>query len=217
MKVKEIENNLKDLIDKYRKHLAFIDLSHIDGFFTALCCTKEIIQPARWLPVLWNDKVGEPDWESDDEFNQFLQTVLAYYNLTVALLPKDNYAPAIYERVDGKPDTKFWCWGFLRGADLWDRSVLTSAEKKFVDEHIALIQKISARGYGKEYNSVTQEQAMEIYQTLKSDVQSLFKTLEKRRLKMLDEEMAQRSSPKVGRNDPCPCGSGKKFKQCCLH
>ena len=21
---------------------------------------------------------------------------------------------------------------------------------------------------------------------------------------------------KVGRNDPCPCGSGKKFKKCCL-
>ena len=21
----------------------------------------------------------------------------------------------------------------------------------------------------------------------------------------------------VGRNDPCPCGSGKKFKKCCLH
>jgi uncharacterized protein YecA (UPF0149 family) len=24
-----------------------------------------------------------------------------------------------------------------------------------------------------------------------------------------------RESPKVGRNDPCPCGSGKKYKQCC--
>ncbi len=23
-----------------------------------------------------------------------------------------------------------------------------------------------------------------------------------------------REAPKVGRNDPCPCGSGKKFKQC---
>lgn len=22
--------------------------------------------------------------------------------------------------------------------------------------------------------------------------------------------------PQVGRNDPCPCGSGKKYKQCCL-
>ena len=25
----------------------------------------------------------------------------------------------------------------------------------------------------------------------------------------------KRASPKVGRNDPCPCGSGKKFKKCC--
>lgn len=24
-----------------------------------------------------------------------------------------------------------------------------------------------------------------------------------------------RNSPKVGRNDPCPCGSGKKYKKCC--
>jgi preprotein translocase subunit SecA len=24
-----------------------------------------------------------------------------------------------------------------------------------------------------------------------------------------------RAGPKVGRNDPCPCGSGKKFKNCC--
>jgi SWIM/SEC-C metal-binding protein len=22
-------------------------------------------------------------------------------------------------------------------------------------------------------------------------------------------------SPKIGRNDPCPCGSGKKYKKCC--
>ncbi len=26
-----------------------------------------------------------------------------------------------------------------------------------------------------------------------------------------------RDVPKVARNDPCPCGSGKKFKKCCLH
>ena len=25
----------------------------------------------------------------------------------------------------------------------------------------------------------------------------------------------RRSQPKVGRNDPCPCGSGKKYKKCC--
>jgi len=26
---------------------------------------------------------------------------------------------------------------------------------------------------------------------------------------------AHRSEPKIGRNDPCPCGSGKKYKKCC--
>jgi SEC-C motif-containing protein len=25
----------------------------------------------------------------------------------------------------------------------------------------------------------------------------------------------QRVAPKIGRNDPCPCGSGKKYKKCC--
>lgn len=28
-------------------------------------------------------------------------------------------------------------------------------------------------------------------------------------------ETYRREAPKVGRNDPCPCGSGKKFKKCC--
>ena len=26
----------------------------------------------------------------------------------------------------------------------------------------------------------------------------------------------RRDAPKIGRNDPCPCGSGKKYKKCCL-
>jgi uncharacterized protein len=28
-------------------------------------------------------------------------------------------------------------------------------------------------------------------------------------------ETVKREDPKVGRNDDCPCGSGKKFKKCC--
>jgi preprotein translocase subunit SecA len=29
------------------------------------------------------------------------------------------------------------------------------------------------------------------------------------------QETYRRDSDKVGRNDPCPCGSGKKYKNCC--
>ena len=31
------------------------------------------------------------------------------------------------------------------------------------------------------------------------------------------EKQLVRKPPKVGRNEPCPCGSGKKFKKCCLN
>ncbi len=38
--------------------------------------------------------------------------------------------------------------------------------------------------------------------------------------KFIDGELVKpkpivREEPKVGRNDPCPCGSGKKYKKCC--
>ncbi|MEW5727248.1 MAG: YchJ family protein [Pseudomonadota bacterium] len=32
---------------------------------------------------------------------------------------------------------------------------------------------------------------------------------------LLNPKPQQRSAAKVGRNDPCPCGSGKKYKKCC--
>lgn len=33
--------------------------------------------------------------------------------------------------------------------------------------------------------------------------------------KLVGKEPYIRSTPKIGRNDPCPCGSGKKYKKCC--
>ena len=32
----------------------------------------------------------------------------------------------------------------------------------------------------------------------------------------LKQEPIKRTEAKIGRNDPCPCGSGKKYKKCCL-
>jgi uncharacterized protein len=30
-----------------------------------------------------------------------------------------------------------------------------------------------------------------------------------------EREMSKHLQAKIGRNEPCPCGSGKKFKKCC--
>jgi SEC-C motif-containing protein len=33
--------------------------------------------------------------------------------------------------------------------------------------------------------------------------------------RMVGPGQVRRETPKIGRNDPCPCGSGKKYKKCC--
>jgi uncharacterized protein YecA (UPF0149 family) len=47
-------------------------------------------------------------------------------------------------------------------------------------------------------------------------VASARKEFEKGYQKVLaTDAQLKRNPPRVGRNDPCPCGSGKKFKKCC--
>ena len=41
------------------------------------------------------------------------------------------------------------------------------------------------------------------------------RTMENRGAGGLEKVQVKRASPKVGRNEPCPCGSGKKYKNCC--
>ncbi len=49
--------------------------------------------------------------------------------------------------------------------------------------------------------------------------QEIFEKKEKPKLKPLPQErfVFPKDKKKVGRNDPCPCGSGKKYKKCCLN
>ena len=35
--------------------------------------------------------------------------------------------------------------------------------------------------------------------------------------KMISSPPSRRSEPRIGRNEPCPCGSGKKYKKCCMN
>lgn len=43
------------------------------------------------------------------------------------------------------------------------------------------------------------------------------KSMEKFSQLLRDEHHKQAKKLKIGRNDPCPCGSGKKYKKCCLN
>ena len=60
----------------------------------------------------------------------------------------------------------------------------------------------------REYPLATLDDAMEELVVTIADLQDLTR---EQRYKV---DTIKRETPKVGRNDPCPCGSGKKFKQC---
>ena len=49
-----------------------------------------------------------------------------------------------------------------------------------------------------------------------SEMEQKIKTLGRPRKSIRSFVGVARSGPKVGRNDPCPCGSGRKYKKCCL-
>ena len=36
------------------------------------------------------------------------------------------------------------------------------------------------------------------------------------KMKQIGNMPVENTEPMIGRNDPCPCGSGKKYKKCCL-
>lgn len=52
----------------------------------------------------------------------------------------------------------------------------------------------------------------------KEDIEELNYVLSNRRLRrsMGIKLSPRKLLPKIGRNEPCPCGSGKKFKKCCI-
>ena len=55
------------------------------------------------------------------------------------------------------------------------------------------------------------KKAFEVVGITDEDLENIIKDIQAKKPEQIEEE-----TPKVGRNDPCPCGSGKKYKKCCL-
>ncbi|MGO9111198.1 MAG: SEC-C metal-binding domain-containing protein [Thermoguttaceae bacterium] len=90
----------------------------------------------------------------------------------------------------------------LMGVDFPEREVWTAeAKQKQLERKTKLLKQESER--------LEQEK-----RRLRAEVASLEQ--EKQRLQDQDYESEPSPQRRVGRNDPCPCGSGKKFKRCCL-
>lgn len=120
-----------------------------------------------------------------------------------------------------------WARGFMQGTRLasagWSR--LFQDEK---EGHVITIPLVAGEidpSWPKE--PLTAERSDELLQMMFAGAARAYRYFEDDRRKFAEQprsysnmaadnsEPYVRSDPKVGRNEPCPCGSGKKFKKCC--
>lgn len=206
-----------------------MDVSTLDGFLTAIVCGPKTVLPSEWMRWVWDMERGEdaPEFTDQAQAQRILGLLMRHVNDIAQTLHQapEQYEPLLMENPnDGDPIPILdeWCSGFMKGVQLdadgwlpitvgkpdWMSTILLygteegweALKKKSLslDEHKALadglaetVQKIHALWLEQRRGQIAKG-------TLPSGVR---------------REPA-RNPDKVGRNEPCPCGSGKKFKQC---
>jgi len=201
---------------KYGNDDSILDSSELDGFFAALACSPETILPSLWMPALWGDESNSPEWESEDEFIRFSNAIFDQYNAVISEFNSDQYQALFLEsEIDG---TIFnivdeWCEGFTKGLLLWGG--LNEIDAAVVSENTEAILFFAGDGDLERRLSMSNGQIESMQKLIEPNVQCLFGHFSEARRK--EGAPIVNKSPKIGRNDPCSCGSGKKFKKCCLH
>jgi uncharacterized protein len=92
---------------------------------------------------------------------------------------------------------------------------LDSKETTFTEECLQSIRFFTADADLERLASMSDDEVSARQNLIEADVLRLFQHFFEQRNPAA--QTVVRDQPKVGRNDPCPCGSGKKFKKCCLH
>jgi uncharacterized protein len=203
-----------------------MNLEQLDGFLAALICGPEMVRPREYLPVICgDDMVLEGSFGAQSVLQDFLSLIMRHWNVIADTLHSgDVFLPLLLEDDDGVTHANDWATGFRRGMEFHKEqwAALLSDE-----QHGGLLVPIFALAH--EHHSdpemrpykeaISTEQREKLIVGAAAGVTGIYRYFEAQRLvekQPLDYATTfRRTIPKVGRNDPCPCGSGKKFKQCC--
>lgn len=200
---------------KYGNDDSILDASELDGFFVALISGPEVLPASRWLPALWGGTV--PKFGKEAELQRFMNLLIQHINNCVLMLmeyPAEFVALFHEHEHQGATITivEEWCFGYMRGMALAQWPLLPATEA-------AQLAAISLHGSEENFSLLEQmspAQHQHSVQAIEPAVRGLHAYWLAQRSKHASPAPL-RAAVQPGRNDPCPCGSGKKFKQCCLH
>ncbi|MGD8913240.1 MAG: UPF0149 family protein [Candidatus Thiodiazotropha sp.] len=206
------QNTLTEGMDE-----GIFDISTLDGFFTAIVSGPVTIPPSVWLPLVWGD--FEPEWKSEEDFSEILVLLTRHMNGIVQTLMEypEDFEPLYLEHIMGDKSyivVDEWCEGYYRGVEL-------SSEAWLNDEEMAiLLAPILAFTEATDWSghNFADEEVNNIQQAIAPSAREIHAYWLQQRADMSPQDLQiMHAEPKIGHDDPCPCGSGKKFKKCCLH
>ena len=190
-----------------------MDVSTLEGFLTAIAIGPDLVRPSEWLPWVWDMDDGEEEanFADREQANRILSLIMRHYNAVTGTF---NTEPAAFEPIFWRAShwgAAEWCEGFLRGFQFNDEawSGLAAGQPTWFAPFLRLgtdegIEITKSRG-----------DADECMNDIELSLVNICHYWKTRARHAPGSEPLVRGSPKIGRNDPCPCGSGKKFKRCC--
>ncbi len=204
---------------------ASMDISMLDGFFAAILSGAKTILPSEWMRWVWDTEKGEesPVYESVDQAQRIMALIMRHMNsvATTLMQAPQEYEPLLMENTQADepiPVIDEWCVGYMRGVSLDMEGWLPVTVG-----HPDWLSTIMLYGTEEGWEQLkkkdlppdeTRRLAAELGDTVRK-VHALF--LQQRKgagARDIKPHEPIRNLSKVGRNDPCPCGSGKKFKHC---
>ena len=207
------QSNVWDALDAYleseRSPPDCMQMSELDGFLTAVAICPEIIPADDWTAVLWDGQ--EPVFADAAEKTRVLGGITGRYNEILATIDDGSYGPIFYEDSDGSAIPYAWAEGFLIGIGLREKVWTPLLKSPTAGQALFPILALGSE-------EIAEEMAPEDIETLLADCEiSIPASVIEIAGYWRDgpRQPIRRAEPKQGRNDPCACGSGKKFKKCC--
>ena len=191
-------------------------LGQLDGLLAAVSACPEPIPPEEWLPLIWTgEDVDEEDLLARPEVPEALALILARQQEIAGQLAEGEGAfLPVYDpdEESGEVLWQIWLDGFEAGMslrpDAWEALYAKGGEAA---EALGLLITYTALADGDEQTKA-ELGADEVEQLVSTASEVLPECVEI--LASARPRQPVRAN-KIGRNDPCPCGSGKKFKKCC--
>lgn len=193
-------------------------VEELDGFLAALACVPESVSEDEWLAVALGVDPAEP---GGVEIGDIVALLRRHAHHVRDALDSGQFAPVLGYDDRGHVDGSAWAVGFLRAVELhpdtWEAML---DEKDFGDALDAVEALASTLDDEPQAPVPTGAQRQATIDRMIGDVADIHEFFRPYRLsgttpQGLRVETLRRSEPKIGRNDPCPCGSGRKYKHCC--